>query len=140
MPSTRITDCVTPLAWAWFEIKREYEEAHPGATLILTCTKRSREEQAALYRVGRVERNGKWVVDADPTTQIVTQLDGDTKLSKHNLDLAEAIDVCVVIGGKASWDPAQYAPLGPLARKYGLVWGGDWKMKDYPHIEMPNAA
>jgi len=26
--------------------------------------------------------------------------------------------------------------MGEIGKKYGLVWGGDWKEKDLPHFEM----
>ncbi len=97
-----------------------------GHDLLLTCTARTVDEQRALYEQGRTKPG-----------PIVTQLDGVTSRSKHNLSPARALDVAVVVGGKVSWEPAQYAPLGPLAEKYGLVWGGGWKtLKDYPHLEL----
>jgi hypothetical protein len=30
-----------------------------------------------------------------------------------------------------------YQSIAPIAKKYGLAWGGDWAQKDYPHFEMP---
>jgi peptidoglycan L-alanyl-D-glutamate endopeptidase CwlK len=97
-----------------------------GHDLLITCTARSTDEQARLYAQGRTTPG-----------PIVTQLDGTTHKSKHNLVPSKAIDVCVVVGGKVSWNPDQYAPLGPLAAHYGLTWGGSWKtLKDYPHLEI----
>jgi len=33
---------------------------------------------------------------------------------------------------------AAYREFGILAKSIGLIWGGDWKFMDYPHIEMPS--
>lgn len=137
MPSTRLADCINPLAVAYVQILNAYREAHPGHDLLLTCTYRSAEEQWDLYKKGRVLKGDVWVVDADLQTSIVTNIDGRTKKSKHNSQPAAALDFCVVIGGKISWDPREYEPVGVLARDQGLVWGGDWvTLKDYPHLEL----
>ena len=137
MPSIRLADCAVPLQMAWVEILAAYREAHPGHDLLLTCTARTAEEQWELYKKGRVLKDGAWIVDADPTTSTVTNVDGKTKRSKHNSQPSVALDFCVVIGGKVSWDPREYAPVGTLARAQGLVWGGEWQtLKDYPHLEL----
>jgi peptidoglycan L-alanyl-D-glutamate endopeptidase CwlK len=97
---------------------------------MLTCTQRSVEEQQRLYAKGRTQPGQK-----------VTNVDGVTKKSNHNYTPARAVDVAVVINGKVSWDADEYAPLGELAKKYGLHWGGNWKsLKDYPHLELPEGA
>lgn len=66
---------------------------------------------------------------------------GATKLKTvgvHHYGLA--CDLVVLLGGEPSWKPS-YAFLGPLARKYGLVWGGDWgtpgphKFVDSDHVQ-----
>lgn len=127
MPSTALHDCEQRLAGAFVDLRAEFRAEHPGHDLVITCTKRSVEEQQVLYAQGRTKPG-----------QIVTQIDGVTKKSNHNLSPARAIDVCVTIAGKVSWREQDYAPLGPLAHKHGLVWGGDWPhFKDYPHLELP---
>jgi peptidoglycan L-alanyl-D-glutamate endopeptidase CwlK len=127
MSSASLLDAHPALGYAYMDLSLEYARANPGKTLLLTCTYRSPAEQQALYAQGR-----------SAPGQIVTQLDGVTHFSNHNCKPARAVDVCVLIGGKVSWDPAAYAPLGPLAIKYGLVWGGSWPhFKDYPHLELP---
>ena len=126
MPSTRLSDCDMHLAASYTMLLHDFRE-QTGHDLLITCTSRSTDEQAALYAQGRTKPG-----------PIVTQLDGTTHKSKHNLVPSKAIDVAVVVGGKVSWDAAQYAPLGPLAEHYGLVWGGSWHtLKDYPHLEVP---
>jgi peptidoglycan L-alanyl-D-glutamate endopeptidase CwlK len=51
--------------------------------------------------------------------------------SKHFL--GEAVDL--EDHGKGE---SYYREIAPIAKKYGLAWGGDWPgWKDYPHFEMP---
>ena len=110
----------------WPDICAAYEMHHSGHALILTCVYRSPAEQAALYAKGRTAPG-----------QIVTYCDGVTTLSKHNAFPARALDFAVLVGGKVSWDSAEYAPVGMLAEERGLVWGGNWiSFVDAPHIEI----
>ena len=139
MPSTRITDCLPWLATAWLEIEEQYEREHPGHRLIITCTHRSAEEQFALYGKGRRQiADGSWVLDEDPKTSVVTNCDGTKTVSRHNTMPSSAIDFCVLINGKVSWDIREYEPVGVLAEQRGLIWGGRWpRLKDAPHVELP---
>lgn len=127
MATTRLSDADPVLQLAYTSLLWDFKE-QTGHDLILTCVYRSPEEQADLYAQGRTKPG-----------QIVTQLNGTPKQrSKHNLRPARAVDVAVTIAGKISWDNALYAPLGPLAKRYGLVWGGDWTgFVDRPHLELP---
>ena len=114
----------------WPDIHFAYVASHPGHEALLTCTYRSPAEQRALYTKGRTAPG-----------QIVTNCDGLTTVSKHNHFPSLALDFCIVINGKVSWDPAEYAPVGMFAKARGLVWGGDWAhLKDYPHLELMEAA
>ena len=53
-----------------------------------------------------------------------------------------AADFYVMVGGKARWDWPLYVTAGAHIKKVALeldikiVWGGDWKMRDGPHIEL----
>lgn len=152
MPSTRLADCANPLAVAWVEILAAYR-LRPGYDLIITCTRRSPEEQWELYKQGRRLKDSLWTEDDDPTTGIVTKIDGRTKQSKHNSNPAAAIDACVLIYGKPSWRIEDYLAYGRLAQARGLVWGGTWgapvemvwdrikrkEFVDHPHIELKEA-
>jgi len=114
----------------WPEIHFAYVADHPGHEALLTCTYRSPTEQRALYAKGRTAPG-----------QIVTNCDGLQMLSKHNHFLSLALDFCIVINGKVSWDAAEYEPVGRLAEARGLVWGGSWAhFRDCPHIEIKEAA
>lgn len=41
-------------------------------------------------------------------------------------------------GLQPDYRPASYDLLGELCPKHGLVWGGTWKFKDRPHVQMPD--
>jgi peptidoglycan LD-endopeptidase CwlK len=140
MPTKDINTAAKPLRDNWEKIKADYAAAMPGKHLVLTCVLRSVEEQIKLYGQGRVKgSDGKWVVQ--DKAKIVTNVDGYSVQGAHNFTPARAIDVMVVDNttGRETWEEKFYYPIGPIARKYGLTWGGDWKsIKDLPHIEVPN--
>jgi hypothetical protein len=128
------------LAQRFLALKKDFE-AETGRELHVTSVWRSAEAQHALYQKGRaLQADGRWrVVDPDA---VVTQLDGTTRRSRHNVYPSQAVDVCVDTdpgpGKHVVWDHAAYAPLGPLATRHGLVWGGSWtRFKDAPHLELP---
>ncbi len=127
-PSLAVAD--ERLRLLWPDIQAAYTAAHPGHQALLTCVYRSPEEQAALYGKGRTAPG-----------LIVTHCDGVTSRSKHNTLPAQALDFCIVISGKVSWDSAEYAPVGMLAEARGLTWGGSWThFVDAPHIEVKEAT
>lgn len=138
MPSTSLQDADKKLRDAYLALSQEFRAAAPGRSLVITCTYRSPDEQWKLFTEGRgQDGDGNWVVQ--DSSKVVTQLSGrNGHVSNHNCQPARAVDVAVVIGGKVTWDPREYQPLGGLAAKHGLVWGGDWHtLKDYPHLELP---
>jgi len=109
-------------------VAEDYEEMFPGRRLLVSCTYRHPDEQWRLYQKGRFGNKGP----------IVTYIDGRRKKSKHNHFPSRALDCFVLDGGKAVWDETYYYPLGPLASKYELVWGGYWsKFQDFPHLQLP---
>jgi hypothetical protein len=80
-----------------------------GLDLMVFETYRSQARQAELFDQG------------------VTQLQ---KVGCHGLGVAA--DIVKVVNGKPSWD-GDFSFLGPLAKKHGLIWGGDWGTPDQPH-------
>lgn len=129
MASTRLSDCEPALQLAYTMLLHDFRES-TGHDLLITCTHRSTAEQSLLYAKGRTAPG-----------QRVTNVDGIRTMSNHNYTPARAIDVAVVTQGKVSWSPVDYAPLGELAKRYSLVWGGDWKsLRDYPHLELQEGA
>lgn len=123
-----------------------YEGAHPllvervpkiltemlqlGHPMLIVEGRRSTERQKKLYAQGRTSPG-----------QIVTHTDGVIKLSNHQVQadgFFHAMDFAFQATRKrVTWD-GPWEKFGVVVRKYGLVWGGDWKsFKDRPHVEVP---
>lgn len=105
-----------------------------GINLLVTCTYRSNEEQAALYAIGRT-KPGRIVTNAKPGR------------STHNNTLngkpaALAVDVVPLRDGKPVWsasDPV-WKRVGEIGEKVGLEWAGRWTtFREYPHFQHPQA-
>lgn len=105
-----------------------------GIDLLVTCTWRSHDEQAALYAQGRTAP-GRIVTRAKPGQ------------SMHNFtvngDAASlAIDVVPLRHGKPVWDANDplWQQVGELGEKAGLEWAGRWKrFREFPHFQHPQA-
>ncbi len=105
--------------------------AEAGFPMLVTDGMRTTEEQQALYAKGRTKPGKK-----------VTNADGVRVKSNHQLHAdgcGHAVD-CTFMDehGKPRWvesDP--WAMYGAVAKSQGLMWGGDWKTPDRPHIELP---
>jgi len=78
------------------------DAAAAGVTLMPFETYRSKERQQLLF------------------TQKVTKLQN---VGVHHYGLA--CDIVRSVGGKPSWK-GDFSIIGRLARKHGLIWGGDW--------------
>jgi len=97
-----------------------------GIELIITCTLRSLEEQAALYAQGRTVP-GKKVTNAKAGQ------------SFHNYGLA--YDVVPVENGKPVWLTTGEAAklwehVGELGEAEGLEWAGRWiNFREFPHFQ-----
>lgn len=90
-----------------------------GIDYILTCTRRTQEEQQELWAQGRTKPGKK-----------VTW----TLKSKH-ID-GRAFDIAIIKNGKVSWNVKDYFEPGEIGKRVGLTWGGSWKNPDYPHFEI----
>ena len=105
-----------------------------GIDLLVTCTYRSNEEQAALYAIGRT-KPGRIVTNAKPGR------------STHNNTLdgkpaALAVDVVPLRDGKPVWSAADpvWKRVGEIGEKVGLEWAGRWTtFREYPHFQHPQA-
>lgn len=101
---------------------------------------RTAEEQAAYYAQGRSKAGA-----------IVTNCDGIKKRSNHQSRIdgyAWAVDVLVDANRNSKVDPCEIQDINGLkqlapyvkqaAKEIGVKveWGGDWKMRDYPHFEL----
>ena len=101
-----------------------------GVMCRFSHTLRTIEEQNALYSKGRSIKG-----------QVVTNAKGGQ--SFHNYGLA--IDIVLIIDGKANWDRGtdfdrdgqpDFMEVVKIFKKYGWFWGGDFRtFKDYPHFE-----
>jgi peptidoglycan L-alanyl-D-glutamate endopeptidase CwlK len=76
--------------------------------------------------------------------QLVAAGASQTLNSRHLT--GHAVDLAVVVSGKVRWDWPLYAKLAAVMKraagelKIPLTWGGDWKMRDGPHFELPRAT
>lgn len=117
---------------------------------------RSVERQFELYKKGRKEVDGKWVIVNKHKK--VTNIDGINKKGKHNYCPSEAIDIYGWVNGKATWDrdtliylTAFIVGVSEILYKEGKIYhklrsGLNWDMDgeiltdqsfdDLPHLEI----
>lgn len=56
-----------------------------------------------------------------------------------------AVDLMALVHGEGRWDWPLYSELAKVVKEAAqiegvpIVWGGDWKMKDGPHYELPRS-
>lgn len=98
-----------------------------GILLMVTQTRRTYEEQAALYAKGRTAP-GPAVTNAPPG------------YSWHNFgrafDVAEKDKTPYDLGQPGPRDDdALWEKIGSIGESLGLIWGGRWKWPDRPHFE-----
>lgn len=104
-----------------------------GFSCKVTSVYRTREDQFRLYKQGRTFRNGSWI----KTGNVVTNIDGIVKRSRHNWLPATATDISIFKGKEYLTDVKYYSAVKEGTR-FGLDWGGNWKsLKDFPHLEIP---
>ena len=92
--------------------------------------------QDKLYELGRSVKNPDGATEANPRGNIVTKT--VSGFSWHNYGMAVDI-VYKDSNGNWTWDvpTTAWEDLGKIGGMHGLTWGGLWKMKDYPHFELP---
>ena len=73
--------------------------------------------------------------------ELVAQKKSQTMKSRHII--GEAVDICVLVDGKANWDFENYRKVADVfkecAKELGvkITWGGDWtSFKDGPHFQI----
>jgi len=122
--------------------------------ILITCTLRTLEEQAKLYRQSRStneinnkiqkfrEKNFGYLADilknVGPSSgpHVTNAAPGE---SWHNY--AEAWDAVPIIHGKAAWDTnlynVEWEIYGSVCEKYKLNWAGNWvSFKEMPHVQL----
>ncbi len=68
---------------------------------------------------------------------------GASQTMKSRHITGHAVDLAALVMGEVRWDWPLYAKLAgamkAAAKEVGvqLEWGGDWKMKDRPHFQLP---
>ena len=126
MSSRRIEDLVPELQEKFALFKKMMDEA--GIPFMVTCTYRTEAEQLELYAQGRTKPGQKvtWV-----------------RHSKHND--RKAFDIAITRDGKPVWDLKadvnsdqipDYKQAAYIGQDCGLIAGGLWTKKDYPHFEI----
>lgn len=104
-----------------FRMFIESAETELGITLRISQGLRTIAEQDALYAQGRTTKG-----------KIVTNAKGGS--SYHNYGLA--IDLVELKGNTVNWN-FDYSLLEPIAARYGIAWGGNFKsIVDKPHFEI----
>ena len=73
--------------------------------------------------------------------ELVAQKKSQTMKSRHIV--GEAVDICVLVDGKANWDFENYRKVADVfkecAKELGvkITWGGEWtSFKDGPHFQI----
>lgn len=73
--------------------------------------------------------------------ELVAQKKSQTMKSRHLV--GEAVDICILIDGKANWDFDNYRVVASVfkdcAAKLGvkITWGGEWAtLRDGPHFQI----
>jgi len=132
-----ITYCTVPLQEAWFAASDKFIATYPTApTPILTCTYRSNEEQNALYNQpwdGK-DNDGDGKID-EPDEKVTKAKAGQ---SYHNFYPSRAFDVAFRKGKTLDWTVENFQKFYDIIHVINpnIVWGGNWKFKDYPHFQL----
>ena len=130
MASRSLDDLAEPVrlaALALVEKCRLYESGGHQLEVMIYCTLRSNEEQAALYEHGR-SKPGPKLTNARPGKSL------------HNPDRygkAWAFDAVPCLSGKPLWsDNAALLIMGRVGKECGLEWAGDWHgFKERVHFQ-----
>jgi peptidoglycan L-alanyl-D-glutamate endopeptidase CwlK len=132
MPSREINDLCTALRPVAEKFLAGCKEA--GVNAFLTCTYRSNVEQTSLYAQGR-SKAGKIVTNAKAGQSAHNCVNSAGKPAARAFDFAIKDET-----GKLDWNAGgkRWVTALALGKSLGLVSGGDWKIKDYPHFELPD--
>ena len=112
----------------------------------ITSTKRTIEEQTALYKQGREKLSivnearvlaGLYKIRENENSYTITNCDGIR--SKSNHQSGDALDIVPLEGYRAVWPKPydkRWKQIADVMKKHGFIWGGDWKdFPDYPHYQ-----
>jgi hypothetical protein len=145
MASRNIKDLHETLQDAFTYAKEQFEAENPNHIAFLTATYRSPEEQFELFKQGRKEVTGEWVLVEPKLWK--TDKDGYKKKSKHNVKPALAFDIALKFRqnlAKLDWSPELFKEFDEWVQKFAsdngveIEWGGTWRRKDRPHWQLNN--
>lgn len=101
--------------------RKAVRETPVGVHPFIVQTHRTFKEQDALYAKGRTKPGNK-----------VTHVKAG--YSFHNYGLA--IDFALQINGNLVWEVSEdWITVVEIYKSFGWEWGGNWKTKDYPHLQ-----
>lgn len=112
------------------DLQRLFNEVIKDTDCTIVSGMRTPAEQLNLYKQGRTLPGN-----------IVTNLDGYNKKSRHNYNPSQAVDV---VPYPIDWnDLERFKAFGDFVKDKAIEldiyirWGGDWvRFRDYPHYEL----
>lgn len=122
-----------------------------GCPVLIYCTYRSNDEQAALYAQGRfplleVNRLRQycglaplgWGEDVKVVTNAMPGESGHNRVDSDGCPASLAFDCCPLAAGKLAWDSPAWGTIGGIGVNLGLRWYGTPGSKFYerPHFEL----
>lgn len=114
--SRSLTDLHPELVKAWLWARQQWADLYPHKPQpFITCTHRGPNDQAQAVMNGFSQ---------------VKYPD-----SKHNKRPALAFDIAFAAEGGLDWGWQNFSLFAELLKPHGIVWGGDWPMRDGPHFE-----
>lgn len=115
-----------------------------GIPLVVVEVYRSKERQRMLYAQGRTDEQLRARGYTQEEIQRARKA-GYTSEKKRVTNVmnagmhskGRAMDCAFLVDGKLRYDVRDewWQAYGKTAKQLGLVWGGDWKMADRPHVE-----
>ena len=116
-----------------------------GLNVVVTSTRRTREEQIAYWSQGRgtlelvniLRDIAAFKPIKEEENRIISYCDGHKYKSRHQS--GKAFDVVILDKlGKPVWnvEKANYKKIGELAKECRLEWGGNWTPVDAFHLEV----
>jgi len=118
------------------DLQKIMNEVIKHMDIVILYGHRTTKEQFELFRQGRDLVGGEWV----KTGKTVTNLDGKSKLSEHNYLPSRAIDIAPY---PIDWNNIErFKELAVIVKREAkkldidIIWGGDWKMRDFPHYQI----
>jgi peptidoglycan L-alanyl-D-glutamate endopeptidase CwlK len=145
MASRKIEDCSDRIRHVIVSFEERLERE--GLKFKRSCTKRSQEEQNALWKRGRYPLDVVNAAYKSVGLPPISEKENRSPVTWVTLTVhssGDAVDYYQDVDGRACYDVKtdtdgdsipDWEEFGRIARECGLVWGGDWKKKDLPHVQ-----